>query len=124
MKDIFKLQFITIRLVLLTSFCIQKMDKNMEMAILYSSSSCIYSTLWPCIPICLSPTWSQHTHIHIPSTLASWTKASKHTLTPVLSNHAAYWCLRSKLSEIPFSATLTWSASPPSTDFSALELPQ
>lgn len=44
MKDIFKLQLITIRLFLLTSFCIQKMDKNTEMVILYSSLSYIYST--------------------------------------------------------------------------------
>lgn len=44
MKDIFKLQLITIRLVLLTSFCIQKMDKDREIAKLYSNSSYIYST--------------------------------------------------------------------------------
>lgn len=77
MKDIFKLQLITTRLVLLTSFCIQKMDKDREIAKLYSNSSYIYSTWWQCTPLArlFTHVVTTYTHTHIPSTLASWTKA-------------------------------------------------
>lgn len=102
MKDIFKLQLITIRLVLLTSFCIQKMDKNIEMVVPATSTAHDGNAYhWHC----LLPMWSQHTHTYILHPL--WFRGPKPQNTPLLTTTRGILVFEKQTLRNPFFSNLT-----------------